>query len=171
MHSVSFVDSTMIPVCHNLRWYANKVFKSIATDGKCTIAWCHGFKPHLLWDDGGDIITFCLTRVNVDDRSPKVWNAFAKELYGKVYADRGYTFLWNFSIPRSKIAYNLFMDCTQTWRTSTCLFMTRLSSEKGLWLKLSSVSKRIRHNLFILDIVQWETFSSISCWRILLFWK
>ena len=28
------VDSTMIPVCHNLRRYANKVFKGIATDGK-----------------------------------------------------------------------------------------------------------------------------------------
>ena len=24
---ISFVDSTMIPVCHNLRRYANKVFK------------------------------------------------------------------------------------------------------------------------------------------------
>ena len=31
---ITFVDSTMIPVCHNLRRYANKVFKGIATDGK-----------------------------------------------------------------------------------------------------------------------------------------
>ena len=30
----TFVDSTMIPICHNLRRYANKVFKGIATDGK-----------------------------------------------------------------------------------------------------------------------------------------
>ena len=31
---ISFVDSTMIPVCHNLCRYANKVFKGVATDGK-----------------------------------------------------------------------------------------------------------------------------------------
>ena len=30
----SFVDSTMIPVCHNLRRYANKVFKGMVTNGK-----------------------------------------------------------------------------------------------------------------------------------------
>ena len=29
---ITFVDSTMIPICHNLRRYANKVFKCIATD-------------------------------------------------------------------------------------------------------------------------------------------
>ena len=37
---ISFVDSTMIPVCHNLRRYANKVFKGMATDGKGTMGWC-----------------------------------------------------------------------------------------------------------------------------------
>lgn len=31
---ITFVDSTMIPVCHNMRRYSNKVFKGIATDGK-----------------------------------------------------------------------------------------------------------------------------------------
>ena len=31
---ITFVDSTMIPICHNLRRYANKVFKGIATNGK-----------------------------------------------------------------------------------------------------------------------------------------
>ena len=55
---ISFVDSTMIPVCHNLRRYANKVFKGMATDGKGTMGWCHGFKLHLLCNDSGGIITF-----------------------------------------------------------------------------------------------------------------
>ena len=36
---ITFVDSTMIPICHNLRRYANKVFKGIATDGKGTMGW------------------------------------------------------------------------------------------------------------------------------------
>ena len=87
---ISFVDSTMIPVCHNLRRYANKVFKGMATDGKGTMGWCHGFKLHLLCNDSGEIITFCLTGAKVDNRDKRVWTVFAKELYGKVFADRGY---------------------------------------------------------------------------------
>lgn len=87
---ISFVDSTMIPVCHNLRRYANKVFKDVAKDGKGAMGWCHGFKLHLLCNDSGDIITFCLTGANVDDRDRRVWTVFARELYGKVFAGRGY---------------------------------------------------------------------------------
>lgn len=87
---ISFVDSTMIPVCHNLRRYTNKVFKGLATDGKGTMGWCHGFKLHFVCNDRGEIITFCFTGANVDDRDPKVWTVMAKELYGKLFADRGY---------------------------------------------------------------------------------
>ena len=36
------------------------------------MGWCHGFKLHLLSNDSGDIITFCLTGANVDDRD-EVW--------------------------------------------------------------------------------------------------
>ena len=35
---ISFVDSTMIPVCHNVRRYFNKVFKGLARNGKGTMA-------------------------------------------------------------------------------------------------------------------------------------
>lgn len=87
---ITFVDSTMIPVCHNMRRYTNKVFKGIATDGKGTMGWCHGFKLHLACNDRGEIIAFVLTGANVDDRDPKVWTVFAKKLYGKLFADRGY---------------------------------------------------------------------------------
>jgi len=37
-NGVSYVDSTMIPVCHNVRRYMNKVFKGFAGDGKGTMA-------------------------------------------------------------------------------------------------------------------------------------
>lgn len=87
---ITFVDSTMIPVCHNLRRYANKVFKGMATDGKGTMGWCHGFKLHLACNDKGEIISFVLTGANVDDRDPRVWDVLAKQLYGKLFADRGY---------------------------------------------------------------------------------
>ena len=61
---ITFVDYTMIPVCHNLRRYANKVFKGIATDGKGTMGWCHGFKLHLACNDRDEIIAFVLTGAN-----------------------------------------------------------------------------------------------------------
>jgi hypothetical protein len=80
----------MIPVCHNLRRYSNKVFKGFAKDGKGTMGWCHGFKLHLACNDRGEIISFVLTGANVDDRDPKVWTSLAKKLYGKLFADRGY---------------------------------------------------------------------------------
>lgn len=87
---ITFVDSTMIPVCHNVRRCFNKVFEGLATDGKGTMGWCHGFKLHLMCNDRGEVITFCLTGANVDDRDDRVWSVFTKELYGKVFADRGY---------------------------------------------------------------------------------
>ena len=68
----------------------NKVFAGLAKDGKGTMGWCHGFKLHLLCNDSGDVITFCLTGANVDDRDDRVWSVFIKHLYGKVFADRGY---------------------------------------------------------------------------------
>ena len=87
---ITFVDSIMIPVCHNVRRYLNKVFSGLAKNGKGTMGWCHGFKLHLLCNDSGEVITFCLTGANVDDRDSKVWNVFTKVLYGKVFTDRGY---------------------------------------------------------------------------------
>ena len=87
---ITYVDSTMIPVCHNVRRYYNKVFAGLAKNGKGTMGWCHGFKLHLLCNDRGEIITFCLTGVNVDDRDERVWSVFSKELFEKVFAGRGY---------------------------------------------------------------------------------
>ncbi len=85
---ISFVDSTMVPVCHNLRRYANKVFKGLATDGKGTVGWCHGFKLHLICNDRGESIIFCFTGANMDDRDPKVWAVLTKTLCEKLFADR-----------------------------------------------------------------------------------
>lgn len=53
--SILFIDSTMIPVCHNLRHYFNKVVKGIAKDGKGIMGWCHGFKLHLLCNDSEEV--------------------------------------------------------------------------------------------------------------------
>ena len=61
---ISFVDSTMIPVYHNMRRKFNKVFDGLTKNGKGTMGWCHGFKLHLLCNEMGDILTFCLTQNN-----------------------------------------------------------------------------------------------------------
>lgn len=45
---------------------------------------------HFICNDMGEIICFCLTGANVDDRDPRVWSVLAKKIYGKLFADRGY---------------------------------------------------------------------------------
>ena len=69
---VSFIDSTVLRVCHNKRIKRNKVFKDVAHVGKSTMGWFFGFKQHLIINDKGEILSFYLTKDNVDDRNIKV---------------------------------------------------------------------------------------------------
>lgn len=87
---ITFVDSTKIAVCHNKRIKRNKVFKDMAALGKSTMGWFYGFKLHLVCNDKGELLNFCLTKGNVDDRNIDVFNVLSKELFGKLYADKGY---------------------------------------------------------------------------------
>ncbi len=87
---ISFVDSTPIRVCKNKRIKANKVFKGIATTGKSTMGWFHGFKLHIGVNDKGELLDFVITQANVDDREPLKTENFLKKLFGSLYADKGY---------------------------------------------------------------------------------
>lgn len=87
---VSFMDSTPIKVCHNRRIYSHKVFDGLAARGKSSTGWFYGFKLHLTINDKGEIISFCLTAGNVDDRNSDVIEKLTKDIYGKLFADRGY---------------------------------------------------------------------------------
>lgn len=62
----------------------------MVTDGKGTMGWHHGFKLPLLYNNRREIITLCLTVENIEYRNPKVWEILVKDLYGKVFADKGY---------------------------------------------------------------------------------
>ena len=64
---ISFVDSTMIPVCHNMRRKFNKVFDGLTKNEKGTMGWCPGLKLQLLCNEIGDVLMFCLTPANVDE--------------------------------------------------------------------------------------------------------
>lgn len=87
---ISFVDSTPIRVCKNKRINANKVFKGIATTGKSTMGWFHGFKLHIGINDKGELLNFVITQANVDDREPLRTKNFLKKIFGSLYADKGY---------------------------------------------------------------------------------
>lgn len=85
---ISFIDSTILKVCHVKRCYSNKVFKKIATKGKSTIGWFFGFKLHLAVNEKGELLSFQLTQGNRSDIS--MVKSLTKGLWGKLFGDRGY---------------------------------------------------------------------------------
>ena len=87
-NGIAFIDSTPLRVCDNLRIPRHKTFKGEAERGKSSTGWFYGFKLHLLVDDCGDILSFRITRGNVDDRKPVP--EMLKNFIGKVFGDRGY---------------------------------------------------------------------------------
>ena len=87
---ISFVDSTTLDVCDSHRIQQHKVFKGTAQRGKSSTGWFYGFKLHLVINDCGEILSFCLTPGNVDDRNPEVMEHLTKNIFGKLFADKGY---------------------------------------------------------------------------------
>jgi len=87
---ISFIDSTVLRVCHNKRIKRNKVFKDVAAVGKSTMGWFFGFKLHLIINEKGEILSFYLTKGNTDDRDVKTITQMTKEIFGKLFGDKGY---------------------------------------------------------------------------------
>jgi IS5 family transposase len=52
------------------------------------VDWYYGFKLHLIVDDEGEILSFCITPANIDDR--KALKMMTKDLKGKLFGDKGY---------------------------------------------------------------------------------
>jgi hypothetical protein len=67
----------------------NKVFRGLATTGKSTMGRFHGFKLHIVINDKGEILNFCITQANVDDREPLKNESFLRAVFGKLYGDKG----------------------------------------------------------------------------------
>jgi hypothetical protein len=85
---VAFIDSTALAVCANTRIYQHQVFAGKAQRGKTSTGWFFGFKLHLVINHQGEIISFCLTTGNTDDRKPV--ELLTKKLWGRLFADKGY---------------------------------------------------------------------------------
>ena len=66
---INYIDSTLLRVCHVKREKQHRVFKGIAAKGKSTMGWFFGFKLHLIINDKGELLSFYLTKGNVDDRN------------------------------------------------------------------------------------------------------
>ena len=82
------MDSTSLRVCHNKRISQHKVFQNIAARGKTSVDWFFGFKLHLVVNDKGELLNFQGTPGNIDDRKPVP--KLLQQLFGKVFADKGY---------------------------------------------------------------------------------
>ena len=87
---ISFIDSTPLKVCDNHRIHNHRIFSEYAKTGKSSMGWFYSFKLHLIINDKGEILSFCLTSGNVDDRNEAVMNSLTTEIFGKLFADRGY---------------------------------------------------------------------------------
>jgi len=85
---ISFVDSTALAVCHNARIAQHRVCRADARRGKTSVGWFYGFKLHLVVNERGELLAFCLTPGNVDDRRPIP--QLIRRLFGKLFGDRGY---------------------------------------------------------------------------------
>ena len=87
---ISFVDSTPLRVCHNRRIHSHKTFAGIAQRGHCSIGWFFGFKLHVIINDKGELLNFVITQANTDDREPLVAGKMLKNIWGKLFGDKGY---------------------------------------------------------------------------------
>src|SRR3982750_3052935 len=85
---IQFIDSLPIRVCHNRRIHSHRVFDGFAQRGKSSMGWFYGFKLHLVINDLGELLGFCLTPGNVDDRRPLA--KLVQKLGGKLFGDRAY---------------------------------------------------------------------------------
>ncbi|NJL54425.1 IS982 family transposase [bacterium] len=85
---IGFIDSTALAVCHNRRIQQHRVFEGVAQRGRTSVDWFFGFKLHLVVNDGGEILSCCVTAGNVDDRQPVP--KLVRQLWGKLFGDKGY---------------------------------------------------------------------------------
>lgn len=152
---ISFIDSTVLRVCHNKRIKRNKVFKGIAEVGKSTMGWFFGFKLHLIINDKGEILSFYLTKGNTDDRDVKAITQMTKEIFGKLFGDKGYI---------SKVLSDLLFGngiqlITQVKRN---MKKKALSNEEKLMLRKRSVIETVNDELKNICQIEHTRHRSIS---------
>jgi transposase len=137
---IGFIDSTVLRVCHTKRIKRNKVFKDLAKVGKTTVGWFFGFKLHLIINDKGEILSFYLSQGNVSDNNAKIITRMTKEIFGKVFGDKGYI--------NKALADLLFDDGIQLiTAVRRNMKQKALSNEEKLLLRKRSVIETVNDEL------------------------
>jgi transposase len=85
---ISFIDSTALSVCENLRIPSNRTFADAAKRGMTSMGWFFGFKLHIVVNDSGELLAWYITPGNTDD--PRPVTKLTRRLWGKLFADKGY---------------------------------------------------------------------------------
>jgi Transposase DDE domain len=137
---ISFIDSTVLRVCHNKRIKRNRVFKGLAKVGRSTVGWFFGFKLHLIINDKGEILSFYLSQGNTHDSSARIITRMTKEIFGKMFGDKGYI---------NKALADLLFDDGLQLITAVRRNMKQkaLSNEEKLLLRKRSVIETVNDEL------------------------
>ncbi len=137
---ISFIDSTVLRVCHPKRIKRNKVFKEFGKVGKSTVGWFFGFKLHLIINDKGEILSFYLSQGNTSDNNAKIITRMTKKIFGKVFGDKGYI--------NKALADLLFGDGIQLiTAVRRNMKQKALSNEEKLLLRKRSVIETVNDEL------------------------
>lgn len=86
---ISFVDSTVLRVCHNQRILIHKTFEGLSGRGRSSKGWSFGVKLYLTINNKNEILNFMLTPGNVDDCEPLKQGRFLENIKGKLCVDKG----------------------------------------------------------------------------------
>lgn len=86
----TFIDSSSLEVSHPRRILSHKTFKGLAQRGKTSVGWFYGFKIHLVINENSDILNFFITPGNIADNNEEVLMSVTKDLFGKMFGDKGY---------------------------------------------------------------------------------
>ena len=85
---IYYIDSSCLPVCHLRRQKRHKTFKKSAQFGKTSVGWFYGLKLHIVINDKGQLIAFCLSKGNCSDS--KTAPNLLLNLEGLAFGDKGY---------------------------------------------------------------------------------
>ena len=88
IHAPKFGDASKLKLCEIKREFSHKVCKGLAAKSKSTMGWFYGFKLHLVCNEMMQILSFCITPGNTDDRKglELIW----QHIFGLIVADAGY---------------------------------------------------------------------------------
>ena len=105
-------DEEILKIANKNLSIQRAVFAGLAKNGKGIMGWCHGFKLHLLCNDSGEVITFCLAGANVDDRDSR-YGRYLQRFYMERYLLTEDTSNRNSLRVCSVKVFNSFMDLKQ----------------------------------------------------------